>query len=97
MSHPEHALRERREGTLRLAASYRLQNVRVFGSVANGTADDSSDLDLLVETPDDFSLLELGGFLMDVRDLLGVSVDVVTVRGLKPRIQERVLKEAIPV
>jgi predicted nucleotidyltransferase len=69
----------------------------VFGSVARGTADSQSDLDLLVDAPEDLSLLALGGFLMDVRDLLGIQVDVVTRRSLKPRLQDQVFKEAIPI
>jgi len=41
------------------------------------------------------SLLDLGGLLMDLQDLLGCSVDVVTEEGLRERIRARVLKEAV--
>ena len=43
------------------------------------------------------SLFDLGGLLMDLENLLGCQVDVVTVRGLRKRIRERVLKEAVPL
>jgi predicted nucleotidyltransferase len=91
------ALTDHRAEILALAAQYRLKQVRVFGSVSREDDDAESDLDLLVESDEEVSLLELGGFLMDVRDLLGISVDVATVGMLKSRIRERVLLEAIPL
>lgn len=90
-------LRERRADILRLCAKHGARNVRVFGSVARGEADEASDLDLLVEMEPGRSLLDLGGLQMDLEGLLGRRVDVVTVRGLKARIRERVLGDAVPV
>jgi predicted nucleotidyltransferase len=87
----------RRSEILALAAKRGARNVRVFGSVARGEADDESDLDFLVEMEPGRSVLDLGGLLMDIQGLLGRSVDVVTENGLKERIRERVLREAIPV
>jgi len=52
---------------------------------------------ILVDMEPGRSLLDMGGLLMDLRELLGRNVDVVTERGLKPRIRERVLKEAVPL
>ena len=97
MSRVRAALNAHRNEILSLAATYRLQSVQVFGSVARGLDDDESDLDLLVELPSDVSILSLGGFLMDVRDLLGLPVDVTTISMLKPKIRERVLREAAPL
>src|SRR5947209_20481174 len=88
-------LRAKREEILRVAAEYGAYNVRVFGSVARGEADSESDIDLLVNMEPDRSLLALGGLLMDLQDLLGCNVDVVTEDGLRDRIRERVLKEAV--
>lgn len=87
----------KREEILRIAAQYGAYNVRVFGSVARGEDDDKSDVDFLVDLEADRNLLDLGGLLMDLRDLLGREVDVVTPDGLRARIRERVLREAIPV
>jgi hypothetical protein len=67
----------------------------VFGSVARGEADEKSDVDFLVEMEPGRSLLDLGGLLMDLQNVLGREVDVVTERGLNPRIRDRVLKEAV--
>jgi predicted nucleotidyltransferase len=89
------SLREKREEILQVAAKHGARTIRVFGSVARGEADVSSDLDLLVEMEPGRSLLDLVGLLMELRDLLGCRVDVVTEKGLRERIRERVLKEAV--
>jgi hypothetical protein len=90
-------LHEKREDILRLAAEHGAQHIRVFGSVARGEADDQSDIDFLVEMEPGRSLLDMGGLLMDLQKLLGCQVDVVSVKGLKARIRDRVLKEAVPL
>ncbi len=87
-------LQEKREDILRIASKRGATNVRVFGSVARGEADSESDIDLLVDLEPGRSLFDLGGLLMDLQDLLGHKVDVVTERGLRERIRERVLREA---
>ncbi len=88
---------ERREEILRIASEYGASDVRVFGSVSRGEADGESDIDFLVELDRGRSLFDLGGLQMELEDLLGRRVDVVTARGLKARIRERVLREAMPV
>lgn len=69
----------------------------MFGSVARDEARSSSDLDLLVDLEPGRSLVDLGGLLMDLTELLGVDVDVVTEASLKPRVRTRVLAEAVPL
>lgn len=91
------ALKRHRADVLRLAAQYGATDVRVFGSVARGDADESSDIDFLVRMSPGRSAFDIGGLLMDLQDLLGRRIDVVTERGLRPRMRERVLREAIPV
>ena len=88
-------LKEKRTEILQIAKNYGAYNVRVFGSVARGEADEKSDIDLLVDMEPGRSLLDLIGLLMDLEALLGCKVDVVTVKGLRDRIRERVLKEAV--
>ena len=88
-------LREKREDILRLATQYGASNVRVFGSVARGEADEQSDIDLLVDLEQGRSLFDLAGLLVDLEDLLGCNVDVVPEDSLRERIRGRVLKEAV--
>jgi len=93
----EDLLKAKREEILHVCAKYGAHNVRVFGSVARGEADELSDIDFLIELEPGRSLFDLGGLQYDLEQLLGCRVDVVTERGLKPRIQERVLREALPL
>jgi predicted nucleotidyltransferase len=86
-----------REHILAVAARHGAGNVRVFGSVARGEADAASDIDFLVDFEPGRSLLDLAALLVDLEDLLGHPVDVVTEPGLKARIRQRVLAEAVPV
>jgi hypothetical protein len=69
----------------------------VYGSVARGQATDASDLDLLVEWEPDRSLLDVVGLKQDLEDLLGVTVDIGSERGLHWFIQDEVLREAVPL
>jgi predicted nucleotidyltransferase len=69
--------------------------VHVFGSVVRGEADEQSDIDLMVDFEPGRSLLDHAGLWLELQDLLGVKVDVVSSRGIKARIRERVLQEAV--
>jgi predicted nucleotidyltransferase len=93
----EALLKAKRDEILQICAKYGARNVRVFGSVARGEADEQSDIDLLVEFEPGRSLFDHAGLLLELQALLGVKVDVVSERGLKARIRERVLQEAIPL
>ncbi len=90
-------LKDRRNEILRLAINHGARNVRVFGSVARGDADAQSDVDFLVDMESGRSLLDRAALLLDLQQLLGCKVDVVTTRGLRDRIRERVLREAVSV
>ena len=90
-------LEHKREDIITTAQKHGAHNIRVFGSVARGHDRSDSDVDFLVDMEPGRSLLDMGGLLMDLRELLGRDVDVATERGLKPRIRERVLKEAVPL
>lgn len=84
-----------REKILQIAEQYGARRVRVFGSVARRQDDAGSDIDFLVDMEPGRSLLDLGGLLVDLEKLLNSKVDVVTERGLKERIRDRVVNEAV--
>lgn len=96
MNLSEH-LKKHREKILELAAYHGASNIRIFGSVARKEADAHSDIDFLVELEPGRSLLDLGSLLTDLQTLLGCPVDIVTEKGLRTRIRDRVLQEAIPL
>ena len=81
----------------RLAQQHRARNPRVFGSVARGDVKPGSDLDILVDPTPQTSLLDLGGLQMDLEELLGVPVDVVTPSDLPASFREQALREARPL
>jgi predicted nucleotidyltransferase len=93
----EKLLRAKRQEILEIGARHGAKRIRVFGSVARGEARPDSDVDFLVEMEPGRSLFDMGGLLMDLQDLLGCKVDVVTEKGLRPRIREKVLREAVPL
>ena len=90
-------VQNKKEQVLALAARHGASNVRIFGSVANGTADKDSDIDFLVDLEKGRSLFDLGGLLMDLQQLFDCKVDVVTENGLHWYIKERILSEAKPI
>lgn len=90
-------LRGQKADLVRIAAAHGAHNLRVFGSVARQEADELSDIDLLVDLEPGRSLLDLGGLLMDLQEILPRKVDVMTAGALRPRIRDRVLREAVPL
>ncbi len=87
-------LKSNKSQILEAATKHGAKNVRVFGSAARGDFDEYSDLDFLVDMEKGRSLLDMGGLLMELQELLGCNVDVVTPQGLRSRIRDTVLKEA---
>ena len=88
---------DKRDTILTLAAKYGASNVRVFGSVAEGEANEASDVDFLVDMEPGRSLFDLGGLLMDLEELLGRRVDLITEPALHWYIREKVMHQARPL
>jgi predicted nucleotidyltransferase len=86
---------ERRGEILEIAKRYGASDVRVFGSVARGDATEFSDVDFFVRFEPGRSLFDQGGLLMDLRDLLGIRVDVVSEGALAGRFERNVRKDSI--
>jgi uncharacterized protein len=89
--------RKKKSEILRLAETHGCRNVRVFGSVATGENKPESDVDFLVDLDEGRGLLDLGGLLSGLHDLLGVEVDVVESGCIHPYTRDRVLSEAVPL
>jgi len=85
----------RREAILDIARRHGAHDVRIIGSIARGDADEVSDLDLVVRFDPDRTLLDHGELIMDLRDLLGIEVDVISEAGMRDRFRRHVMKEAV--
>lgn len=94
---PSQALSQHREAVCLAAASYRVANPRVFGSALHGNDREGSDLDLLVDPLPGTTLFDLGGLQDELQELLGVSVDVLTLQDLPAKFRDVVAQEARPV
>lgn len=94
---PSERLALHRDRIRDLVAKHHARAPRIFGSVAAGTDRADSDLDILVEFDDEASLLDQVALWLDLVDLLGIDVDLVSADGLRGRFRERILAEAIPL
>ena len=94
---PSQALSQHREAVCLAAARYRVANPRVFGSALHGNDREGSDLDLLVDPLPGTTLFDLGGLQDELQELLGVSVDVLTLQDLPAKFRDSVAREARPV
>ena len=94
---PSELLESHRKEICRMVKRNHTRNPRVFGSVLRGGDTDSSDLDLLVDPLPDTTLLNLGALQVDLEQLLGISVDILTPGDLPAKFRDAVLKEAVPI
>lgn len=88
-------LKQKREEILKIATKHGVYEIRVFGSVARGEERPDSDIDLLVKRQGKAYHWFPAGFILDLENLLGRRVEVVTDNSLNPLLREYVLREAI--
>jgi uncharacterized protein len=94
---PSEALALHRARIRQIALSHRVQDVRVFGSALLREDVEGSDLDLLVEPTHETTLFDIGAIRLELKQLLGIEIDVLTPDALPDKFRDRVLKEAQPV
>lgn len=97
MSKPSIAIRQHHEAIRLIVERHRARNPRIFGSVLHGEDTEASDLDLLVDPTEDATLFDLGAIQVELSELLGVPVDVLTPGSLPNRWKQEVLNEALAV
>lgn len=90
-------LRSFKPQILAIAAEHGVGNIRVFGSVARGEADEASDVDLLVTVERPSVGWKFYSIEPALGDLLGCEVDVITDKSIHPLLKERILSEATPL
>ncbi|MGV3548429.1 nucleotidyltransferase family protein [Rhizobium sp.] len=94
---PSVALARHRAAIFRIVEAHNAQNPRVFGSAAHGRDREGSDLDLLVEPSPGMTLFDLGAIRHELKQLLGIPIDVLTPGSLPASFRDRVLSEAAPI
>jgi uncharacterized protein len=94
---PSQALQSHRSAIRSVVELHHACNARVFGSVAHGNDVEGSDLDILIDTTPETSLMDVATIQVKLEKLLGISVDVLTPRGLPEKFRNTVLAEAVPV
>ena len=94
---PSLALETFREAIRTIALSHRVTNVRVFGSVLTGEDTDDSDLDILVEPTSETTMMDIGAIQYELKQLLGIAVDVLTPNALPDTFRNQVIEQAQPV
>ncbi len=94
---PSEALEANRQAVRQAVLQYKTKNPRLFGSALHGNDREDSDLDLLVDPLPGVTLFDLGGLQVELEELLGVPVDLLTPGDLPPGFRDAVLSEAKPV
>ena len=94
---PSLALSTHREAIRAIALRHRVTNVRVFGSVVHGDDTDDSDLDILVEPTKETTMMDIGAIQYELKQLLGIAVDVLTPNALPDSFRAQVIAQAQPV
>lgn len=78
-----------------LKNKYKIKKIGVFGSYVRGEEKKRSDIDILVEFAEPVGLFEFMDMEEYLEKLLGVKVDLVSKKALKPRIGQHILKEVV--
>jgi uncharacterized protein len=80
-----------------LAGRFGVTRLALFGSTARDTANQESDIDILVAFDGPASSAQYFGVQFLLEDQFGCSVDLVTEKALRPELQSFVMQEAIYV
>ncbi len=94
---PSAAVDLKRDAVREAMRRFRAADPRIFGSALHGTDEEGSDLDLLVDALPGATLFDLGGLQVELEEMLGVPVDLLTPADLPARYRDRALAEARPV
>ncbi len=94
---PSSILEQNRHAIRRIVARHHARNARIFGSVLAGRDRETSDLDLLIEPTPETTLMDIAAIRIELRELLGIDVDVLTPDSLPTRQRRSILHEAKPV
>jgi predicted nucleotidyltransferase len=78
-----------------LKAKYGVKSLAVFGSMARGDNQDTSDVDVLVTFEGRATFDSFMGLKIELQDLFGKRVDLLTPKSLSPAMRAQIDKEAV--
>ncbi|MBQ7802526.1 nucleotidyltransferase domain-containing protein [Candidatus Saccharibacteria bacterium] len=90
-------IEEIKRAVTKVGKKYGIKSAYLFGSYAKNTANENSDVDLLIDAGEIRDLIELSGFQLDMAEELGTSVDILTTNGIKPRFFDLIRNDRILV
>lgn len=90
-------LKAKKSDIINISSQYHAENIRVFGSVARGDASEKSDIDFLVSFLPQACLFDQIELIEKLSILLQTKVDVISERAIHPFLQQKILKEAVPL
>ena len=76
---------------------YFIKRAAIFGSMAKGNINADSDVDLLIEPEDGFTIFKMLKLEEEISELIKRKVDLVEYSALKPSIRKEVLVSAITI
>ncbi len=94
---PSNSLKQHRAAIRQIIKRHHADNARIFGSVLKGNDKEGSDLDIIVDPTPLTTLMDIGAMRIELRNLLGVEVDVLTPNSLPGHFREQLLRDAQPV
>ena len=93
----EKELNKIKEKIISVLKKYSIKKAGIFGSYTRGEQKKKSDIDVLIETPEDFSLLDFVGIKLELEKTIKRKVDLVDYRVIKERLKQRILNEEIKI
>lgn len=76
---------------------YKIKKAGLFGSYVRGEQKKSSDIDILIEPTKDMSLLDISGLKIELEEVLGKKVDIVSYKYIHPYLKDKILKSEVKI
>jgi len=76
---------------------HNIQRASLFGSIVHGNYHKDSDIDVLVELPEEYSLYDMLGVKIELEEYIGRKVDLVEYTSIKERLKKDILSSQVPI
>jgi len=82
---------------IKILKKYNIKKAGLFGSYIRGEQKESSDIDILIQPAKDMSLLDISGLKIELENVLGKKVDIISYKYIHPYLKDRILKNEIKI